>query len=47
MTETYLAFATGALLVACIMIIGIMNAQDIKTCQRAGNSLETCYAVFK
>lgn len=46
MTENRMAWIAGAVLVASILLVGYLNGQDIKACQQAGNSLETCYATF-
>lgn len=46
MTDKHIAWIAGAVLVASILLVGHLNARDIKTCQQAGNSLETCYATF-
>lgn len=46
MTETRIAWAVAVLLVASIILIGVINGQDLKACQEAGNSLETCYSTL-
>lgn len=46
MTQNRIALLAGALLVASILLVGFINGQDIKACQEAGNSLETCYATI-
>lgn len=45
-TENRIALYTGIVLVAVILLVGFINGQDIKACQEAGNSLETCYATL-
>lgn len=46
MTEKGLFWAVLALLVGSIIMVGLINGHDIEACQRAGNSLETCYATI-
>ena len=46
MTENRIALIAGAVLVASILLVGFINGQDIKACQEAENSLETCYATL-
>lgn len=46
MTENRLFWGVLALLVGSIILVGLINGQDIKACQQAGNSLETCYATI-
>lgn len=46
MTENRLFWGVLALLVGSIILVGLINGQDIQSCQDAGNSLETCYSTL-
>lgn len=46
MSENRLFWGVLALLVGSIILVGLINGQDIKACQQAGNSLETCYTTI-
>ncbi len=46
MTHAQIGWLVTAILFASVVLIGIMNASDIDTCESLGNSRETCYATI-
>lgn len=46
MSEKRLAFSLIALALGSILLVGHLNARDLKACVDGGRSTETCMATF-